>query len=295
MTQISRPLARNRRLNEDLADAVAMYHDLGHTPFGHAGEEVLNDLLRDFGGFNHNRQSLRVVDWLEQRYPDYPGLNLTFEVREGIAKHETAVPMRLEEFAPDKSATLEASLVDIADEIAYNSHDIDDGLSSELITPADVKETRFWKEYDFSHESTFEALSETYQRYAFVRRLVDEMANDVVRETQRRIQALGITDLLSVRNCNEKICRYSETMHGIVQDLKRALQERLYRHPRLTVLTDRARAIIEGIYQQIQRDPTLMPPRFRQMLANEPPEIVIADYVAGMTDRDAEGVYDKLT
>ncbi|MEW5993865.1 MAG: deoxyguanosinetriphosphate triphosphohydrolase [Candidatus Zixiibacteriota bacterium] len=294
VAQISRTLARNLQLNEDLAEAVALVHDLGHTPFGHAGEEVLNGLLAEFGGFNHNRQSLRVVDLLEQRYPDFPGLNLTYEVREGIVKHETTVPVKVEEFNPYQQPTLEASLVDIADEIAYNSHDIDDGLSSELITFADLEDTRFWEEYGFSGDAAFQVLSDAHRRYALVRRLVNEMATDVIHETGRRIQHLVITDLSSVRNCGEKICAYSDRMRAIVQDLKQVLQTRLYRHPRLTTLSDRAGHIIEGIFQRIRKNPGLMPTRFQKMLKTTPKDVVIADYIAGMTDRYAEEMFEKL-
>jgi dGTPase len=293
VAQISRTVARSLRLNEDLAEAVALAHDLGHTPFGHAGEEVLDRLMKESGGFNHNRQSLRVVDILEQRYPEHPGLNLTFEVREGIVKHETTVKIATTEFHPDRQATLEAALVDIADEIAYNSHDIDDGISSGLISFADLRDTIFWKQLRFDTDRGFAALADDYQRYTLVRRLVDFLVSDIIEETQARIHRLGITDLESVRTCAEKICIYSDTAHRIVQDLKQFLRERLYRHPRLVAKTERAHRIIETIFEKLRRDPMLMPPRFQKMLASETPEVVIADYIAGMTDRYAEKVYHE--
>ncbi len=295
VAQISRTLARNLRLNEDLAEAVALVHDLGHTPFGHAGEDVLGQLLEDLGGFNHNRQSLRVVDLLEERYPDYPGLNLTYEVREGIVKHETGVPMCLQEFPPLQQPTLEASLVDIADEIAYNSHDIDDGLSSGLITFDDLQGADFWRDAGSDCHPRFGQLSEAHRRYALARRLVDRMATDVVEQTQKQLDELHIGDLSAVRNCRDRICGYSDVMRLIVADLKRLLREKLYRHSRLTALSERARQIIEGIFRQLRQRPGLMPERFQNMLRNEIPEIVIADYIAGMTDRYAEQTYAKVT
>lgn len=295
VAQISRTLARNLRLNEDLAEAVALVHDLGHTPFGHAGEDALNDLLKDHGGFNHNRQSLRVVDILEQRYPEHPGLNLSFEVREGIVKHETTAKMNLADFDPCRQPTLEASLVDVADEIAYNCHDIDDGLSSGLLTFEDLKKAAFWEHFQFSTDGTFLALPDAQRRYALVRRLLDQMATDVVTETQSRMNRLKITDLSAVRNCAERICRYSEPMQQMVQDMKRLLRTRLYRHPRLTALSDRAHVVIRAIFDRIRHDPKLMPARFQRMLQDETPEIVIADYLAGMTDRYADKMYNDLT
>jgi dGTPase len=295
VAQISRTLARNLRLNEDLAEAVALVHDLGHTPFGHAGENVLNDLLRDHGGFNHNRQSLRVVDILEQRYPEHPGLNLSFEVREGIVKHETTMKTIPAEFDPSQQPALEASLVDTADEIAYNSHDVDDGLSSRLLTFEDLKEGAFWEHLQFNTDRTFLALSDAQRRYALVRRLVDRMATDVIKETQARLDQFNITDLSAVRNCAGKICRYSEPMQQVVQDTKQLLRAKLYRHPRLVALSDRARTIIQNIFKRIHNDPTMMPSRFQEMLKSESLEIVIADYIAGMTDRYAEKTWLELT
>ncbi len=291
VAQISRTLARNLRLNEDLAEAVALAHDLGHTPFGHAGEEVLDELLEDLGGFNHNRQSLRVVDKLEQRYAQHPGLNLSFEVREGIAKHETLVRISVEEFDPLQQPTLEAALVDLADEIAYNSHDIDDGLTSGLLALDDLKEAVFWQGFGFEDDQDFLKLSDEHRHHELVRRLVDRMAVDVITHTRNRLEQLQIKDLLAVRNCAERICRYSPTMQPFVDAIKNLLRHRLYEHLRLQEPSKRARVIIETLFERIRKDTSLMPPRFRNMLTDEKPQIVIADYIAGMTDRYAEKVY----
>jgi dGTPase len=295
VAQISRTIARSLRLNEDLAEAVALAHDLGHTPFGHDGEKTLDNLMSEVGGFNHNRQSLRVVDILEHRYPEHPGLNLSFEVREGIVKHETSVKIATEEFNPYQQATLEASLVDIADEIAYNSHDIDDGLSSGLVSFEDLKAASFWRHFRFDADRSLAVLPSDQKRYALVRRLVDCMVTDVIKETQAHINRLRITDLSSVRNCHEKICSYSEPIQHVVTNLKGFLHKTLYRHPQLVTKSDRASRVIETIFERIRKEPKLMPPRFQKMLAHETSEIVIADYIAGMTDRYAEKIYDELT
>lgn len=295
VAQVARTLARNLRLNEDLTEAIALVHDLGHTPFGHAGEDVLNELLADEGGFNHNRQSLRIVDLLEQRYPEHPGLNLSYEVREGIVKHETSVKIVLPEFESGRQPTLEASLVDAADEIAYNAHDIDDGLSSGLISYDAMKKRLFWRRLGIADDALFVGLNDDQQRYALVRRLIDGVATDLIEETRGRIDRLGVGSLDDVRRCPEKIVGYSTDIRETVLDLKDYLFENLYRHPRLQGLLDRAREILKVIYSRLSSDPAKLPERFREMLLTESPDIVIADYIAGMTDRYAEKVYEELT
>ena len=294
VAQISRTLARNLRLNEDLAEAVALVHDLGHTPFGHSGEGVLDCLLSKQGGFNHNRQSLRVVDILEQRYAHHPGLNLSYEVREGIAKHETSVKIDQPEFANHPQPTLEASLVDIADEIAYNAHDIDDGLSSGIISCNDIEPTDWYQALtdDDSHDLLSRAPE--YRRYELVRYLINRMVTDVLEETARAIQAAGVASVEDVRQSEKKLVGYSNGMAAIVIDLKEFLLTHLYRHEHLEKMSIRADKIIEAIYHSLLADTSSMPKRFQMMLVDQAPEIVIADYIAGMTDRYAEKVYARL-
>jgi len=294
VAQIARTLARNLRLNEDLTEAVALVHDLGHTPFGHAGEDVLNELLADQGGFNHNHQSLRVVDILEQRYARHPGLNLSYEVREGIVKHETSAPITAPGFDSDQLPTLEAALVDIADEIAYNSHDIDDGLSAGILSFDDLDNSDLYRQLTGATPPLGEDPASDFQRYALVRQLVNRMATDVINETSSRIDRLGITDLDSVRQAPEKLCAYSEEIGTFVSQLKSFLRQRLYKHPHLVTMSERAGDIITTIYTSILAEPSLMPPRFQQMLDGERIEIVAADYIAGMTDRYAEKVYGEV-
>ena len=295
VSQIARTMARAMRLNEDLAEAIALVHDLGHTPFGHSGEDVLNDLLADFGGFNHNRQSLRVVDVLETRYPEHPGLNLSFEIREGIVKHETSVKIVLPEFEGDASPTLEASLVDMADEIAYNAHDIDDGLSSGIISFDDVLHAEFWRTLANGTMQDLRGLAGDQRRYALSRHLVDVFVTDVLEETSRRLSRLNIGDLESVRSATEKMCDYSEPMVAVVTDLKMFLRTRLYKHPHLLAMSGRARETIEAVYERFMLFPDLLPLRFQEMMENEAKEIVIGDYIAGMTDRYAEKIRGQLS
>jgi len=291
VAQISRTMARALGLNEDLTEAIALVHDVGHTPFGHAGEDVLNHLLSAHGGFNHNRQSLRVVDQIEQRYPDHPGLNLSFEVREGIAKHETKNKVVHPEFEPDLRPTLEASLVDIADEIAYNAHDIDDGLRAELIVIDDLRDLSIWEGRAtdlFEGRDVSGGLVDDQKRHLLVRSVLNAVATDVLEETSRRLESLGITDLSSVRRCPEPICGYSLDFATRVAELKRFLRQELYGHPKLFDLTARARDIITTLFDRLNHDPSRLPPRYREMLLTEHQPVVIADYIAGMTDRYAE-------
>jgi dGTPase len=296
VAQISRTLARSLRLNEDLAEAVALVHDLGHTPFGHAGEDVLNELLKDSGGFNHNLQSLRVVDILEQRYAEHPGLNLSYEVREGIVKHETKVKIQAPHFDSGTRPTLEASLVDIADEIAYNAHDIDDGVASGIIALDDLRGLSIWSQASgmFDDRGQFGKLVEDQKRHLLVRHLVNLMATDVLYETDSQLRILKITDLESLRHAPEKVSRYTSEMAAKVIELKKYLFANLYRNPRLVDMTMWAKEIIETLFRKLYDRPTLMPIRYQEMLQTEDRPIVIADYIAGMTDRFAERLYGEV-
>ena len=295
VAQVSRTMARNLRLNEDLTEAIALVHDVGHTPFGHAGEDILDELLTDIGGFNHNRQSLRVVDLLEQRYPEHPGLNLSCEVREGIVKHETKVPFTHPDFDADQHPTLEASLVDLADEIAYNAHDIDDGLASRLIILDDIKDLSIWgKRGGFLFKrGNISVAEDDLTRYQIVRWLLNYMATDVVNETSKRIENLGIADLESLRSVSEKVCGYSDNVYLQVTELKEFLQNRLYKHSYLTEKTDSAKKVVAALFRRFMDKPSLMPKRFQEMLLTERRETVVADYIAGMTDRYAAKTYDE--
>ncbi|MCH9025368.1 MAG: deoxyguanosinetriphosphate triphosphohydrolase, partial [candidate division Zixibacteria bacterium] len=270
VAQISRSMARNLRLNEDLAEAIALVHDLGHTPFGHAGEDALDELLKDHGGFNHNRQSLRVVDKLERRYFEHPGLNLTYEVREGIVKHETKIKIELPEFKSDEQPTLEAALVDIADELAYNAHDLDDGLSSGLISFDEVMSIgadQIIEVTSLGGKTDFDK-----NRYAIIRNLINKTVLDVLDETGKRITEQNIKDLKSVRNCKSKLCDYSGDMKESVVKVKEFLFTRLYKHPKLLKHSARAAQIVNKIFDHYLQMPEKLPEDFREMLAKEKKE-----------------------
>ena len=294
VAQISRTLARCLSLNEDLAEAIALAHDLGHPPFGHAGEDVLADLLREVGGFNHNAQCLRVIDLLEDRYADHPGLNLTYEVREGIARHETSSPIVHPEFAERLFPTLEASLVDLADEIAYNAHDIDDGIASGLLTFERVKSSSWWQSLDMGNSGAMATLDSENSRYLIVRRLVDVMATDVLKESNRRIVESGVQSVDDVRHSPDKLVGYSKTVGQIAGEIKRFLRSELYQHPQQMAKKKHASKIVTAIFERLSANPNLMPERFRLRLAHEPGHVVVADYLSGMTDRFAESAFAEI-
>lgn len=295
VAQISRTIARALGLNEDLAEAIALVHDLGHTPFGHSGEDALNALMIEFGGFDHNRQSLRVVDFLERRYPDHPGLNLTYEVREGIVKHETkSLPFNQEEFPPGERPTLEAALVDIADSIAYNSHDVDDGLSSEILDWDGMDEVPIWREARLESESAHPTLDQRLCRHFIVRWLVDRQVTDLIRNSGENIMQNKIGSLESVRCCEQKLVILSGPMHKKIEPLKLHLNEKMYRHPKMLEMSREAQLIIKTLFARYRQNPSLLQGRFKLRLEKEPAEIIIADFIAGMTDRFAIRQYNRM-
>ncbi len=295
VSQISRTIARALGLNEDLAGAIALVHDLGHTPFGHSGEEVLHHLMIDFGGFNHNRQSLRIVDLLERRYPDYPGLNLTYEVREGIVKHETSTePILPEIFPPDEKPTLEASLVDLADSIAYNSHDVDDGLSSGILKWEDLEDVPLWQDAKAESENKHPGLDAKHRRYSIVRILVDKQVTDLVQQALENIRKNKIQTLDNVRSLREKLVAFSPAMMEKLNELNGFLNRKLYHHERLQRMASQGREIIETLFDRYRKDPYKLHGKFKLRIDREPLEIIICDFIAGMTDRYAYRMYDEL-
>jgi dGTPase len=295
VAQISRTIARALGLNEDLAGTIALVHDLGHTPFGHAGEDALNQIMTGFGGFNHNRQSLRVVDTLEQRYPHHPGLNLTYEVREGIAKHETsAEPINPDIFPPDEAPSLEAALVDIADSIAYNSHDVDDGLSSGILDWDSLCEIPFWNEALKSSREKYPDLDMEQRRHACIRVLVDRQVTDLIEMIVQNLDKYNIQSLDDVRKSQARLVKLSESMKIRVKELHRFLNTHLYQHTHLTQMASKAREIIETLFERYRNDPSLLHDKYIERLDTEPDEIVIADFIAGMTDRYAYRMFEEL-
>ena len=294
--QITRTLCRTLGLNEDVGEAVALSHDLGHTPFGHAGERVLNRLMEPHGGFEHNAQSLRIVDLLEERYPNFPGLNLSWEIREGIVKHSSEYDRPLvQQFEPAVKPVLEAQIVDYADEIAYNSHDIDDGLKSAMLAPSDLADVELWAEANDWVVRQHPAAPPSVRRYQTVRRIIDRLATDMIQAIRDRIEEYRIRTLDDVRRCRVRLAGFSPEMAARNRHLKRTLLERLYSHYRVTRMAMKAQKIMTDLFQTYMEEPQQMPPHIHGRIeAGETKARVVADYIAGMTDRFALDEYKKL-
>lgn len=293
--QIARTVARVLRLNEDLAEAVVLAHDLGHTPFGHAGERVLAELLRAEGGFDHNRQSLRVVDLLEQRYPRFRGLNLTDETRGGILKHGAHFehPVPLPRLTPQP--LLEAQLADAADEIAYTSHDVDDGLRSEILHPRALAEVPLWR--DVSGEVVPRlpaAAEESVVRSQHLIALLDRLITDLEESTAAALEAAGAVSVEEVRQAPKRLVGLSSELRGPFLELKRFLADRFYHHPRVLARTREAEGVLRDLFLLYRKDPSALPEPVRARFSEDGEARAIADYVAGMTDRFAMAEYRRL-
>jgi dGTPase len=297
--QLGRSLARNLRLNEDLVEAIALAHDLGHTPFGHVGQDVLNDCMREHGGFEHNLQSLRVVDHLEEQYGAFDGLNLMFATREGILKHCSATNARQlgevgRRFLDNTQPSLEAQLTNLADEIAYNSHDIDDGLRSGLITIAQLEEVAFFGRLWRTVQDTYPGLAGRRAIYETLRRLITALADDLIATSQQRIAEAAPGSIDDVRAAPPLI-RFSEPMRADATELKRFLRANLYRHYKVNRMRLKASRMVRDLYEAFTSDPQLLPPDYRDPAGDVTKQARrIADYIAGMTDRYAIHVHSRL-
>ncbi len=295
VAQIARGIARALRLNEDLAESIALAHDLGHTPFGHAGERELDQLLKDHGGFEHNRQSLRVVDELEKRYPDFNGINLTWETREGIIKHSSAHDHpEASEFSPGTQPSLEAQTIDLADEIAYNNHDLDDGLSSGILAPGDVKKLAIWSmgETRYNREAKGDL---KIRRQGIIRSIIDLLVSDLIENTLRRIEKFSIKSLTDVGRAPEKIVTFSSDIEAATGELKDFLMENLYQHYRVARMTIKASMVIRDLFQIYTGHPDTLPEDYQKKYPKDGVVLTATDYIAGMTDRFALEEHQKLT
>jgi dGTPase len=295
--QVARTIARTLRINEDLAEAVALAHDLGHTPFGHAGERTLDSLMADHGGFEHNGQSLRIVELLERRYPRFPGLNLTWEVREGIVKHSPPYDKPLaERFAIGAAPCLEAQIVDYADAIAYNSHDLDDGLKSGLLTLDQLAGVELWRQIGEEIAESWPDLPPRILRYQAVRRLIDIMVTDLIVSTRERLQRGGITSIEDVRRAREPLAGFSAALGRKHEELKSFLNENLYRHYRVVRMTVKACRVMRELFEAYMQEPNQLPPHIHARCRDDAESLarVVADYIAGMTDRFVFEEHRKL-
>jgi len=289
--QIARTIARALGLNEDLVEAIALAHDIGHTPFGHSGEKALNDLMKNYGGFEHNRHGLRVVDELEKRYPHFKGLNLTWEVREGIIKHTTAYDKpELSGFEPDKNPTLEAQVVNAADEIAYDNHDLDDGLAAHLIQEQDLCKLKLWQEAK-NMCSEIKASCKII-RYQTVRQLINLQVTDLIGHSLKSLK--NISSSGQARGTKEFLISFSKEMKKLRLPLKPFLFDNLYNHYRVVRMSDKAYRFIVAIFEVYRNKPEQLPVGAREKLKGETPHRIICDYIAGMTDRFALDEYKKL-
>ena len=299
VAQIARSVAHALRLNETLTEAISLAHDLGHTPFGHAGQDALNACMRPYGGFEHNLQSLRVVDELEDRYPDFRGLNLTFECREGILKHCSLRKARElgeigERFIRRQQPSLEAQVANLADEIAYNNHDVDDGLRAGLIDVASLTDVRlFQREYAAVREH-YPALQERKLVHETIRRMINYVAVDLIHSTGQRLEEASPRSTDEVRKRSKPLAGFSEAVLEEHQELKAFLRERVYRHHRVLRMTSKARRVIGELFETFFEDVSLMPEEHRDAALQGEGQHgptgrarAVADYVAGMTDRYA--------
>ena len=306
VAQIGRSIARALALNETLTEAIALAHDLGHTPFGHAGQDALNECMRDYGGFEHNLQSLRTVDELEDRYALFPGLNLTFESREGILKHCALSKARElgelgERFLQRRQPGLEAQLANLADEIAYNNHDVDDGIRAGLITLEEVAQLPLVKRQFDEVLRLYPDLQGRRRVHETVRRMVNEVVIDVIESSLERIRQASPRDIDAVRSLGEPLMGMSEAMRARHLELKQFLREQVYRHQRVLRMTTKAKRVLSSLFSAFMEEIKLMPAEHRDMAlrAEQRDGIagrarIVADYVAGMTDRYAILEYRRL-
>ncbi len=303
VAQLGRSMARSLGLHEDLVEAIALAHDLGHTPFGHAGQDALNHCMRDHGGFEHNLQSLRVVDRLELRYPEFDGLNLCFETREGILKHCSRTNAEhlcqqdpggvAQRFLDGTQPSLEAQLCNLADSIAYNAHDIDDGVRSGLLTLEQVAEAPLFSTYLREVLQDYPGLRQQQRRWLYeaTRRMLSDQVYDVMRATSAAIEQAQVTHADEVRQAGPLV-RFSDDMHRQSVQLKRFLFQHLYRHPQVSDMTESARQVVDDLFQAYRAEPAQMRPEFT--LRSDTLR-AISDYIAGMTDRFAQREHERLT
>ena len=297
VAQIGRSMARSLGLNEDLVEAIALAHDLGHTPFGHAGQDALNACMKEYGGFEHNLQSLRVVDSLEQRYADFDGLNLCFETREGILKHCSLPNAKLlgeigERFLKKQQPSLEAQIANLADEIAYNNHDVDDGLRSGLIDLTQLSEVRLFAQHQHDVKTRYPTLDGRRLIHETVRRMIGTLVTDLVRHTTQCIQNTAPQNIADVRVA-PPLVRFSDKVHAEQRELKQFLRTHLYQHYRVARMSAKARRIISDLFAAFMQDIRLLPPQ-DQAKAQHDQARAIADYIAGMTDRYAIREHRRL-
>jgi len=297
VSQIGKAVARRLRLNEELTEALALAHDLGHTPFGHTGEDVLNRLMEDHGGFEHNLQSLRVVDELEERYPGFNGLNLSWETREGIIKHTSPYDRPADiitEFLPGTVPLVESQIINYADEIAYNNHDIDDGLKSGLITLGQLEKVELWNEVHESVERKYPGIDSERKKYQTISALIGLFISDLSATTLENLRIHSICTTDDLRRVNLQVVAFSPEISEKSKKLKRFLMENLYRHFKVERMRVKAERYLTQLFETYIKHPTLLPRKYLKKMDNAGRERVVCDYIAGMTDRFALDEFKRL-
>jgi len=294
VAQIGRTLARALGANEDLVETICLAHDLGHPPFGHSGEVALHRLMKDYGGFDHNKQSFRIVTKLEQRYEEFAGLNLTWEVLEGIVKHETEYDVSdAREYDPDLRGHLEAQLANVADELAYTAHDLDDGLRSGMITPAMLSGIEIWEILREGIKWKDDHLSDL-NRHRLIRHLIGLLVSDVINATSEKIRTGKVKSVLDIQKLEYNVAGHSSEMHRRNRELKDFLYNKLYRHYRVVRMAVKAEKTITDLFKAYHDEPTMLDDSFQALIEQRGLERTICDYIAGMTDRYAVEEHQKL-
>ena len=294
VAQIGRTFARAFGANEDLVEAICLAHDLGHSPFGHSGEVALARLMKDHGGFDHNKQSLRIVTELEQRYPEFPGLNLTWEVREGMVKHESEYDISdAREYQPDLRGNLETQIANVADELAYTTHDLDDGLRSGTITPRLLEGIAVWEILREAYQWRGPEL-EDMERHRMIRQLVGLMVTDMIEATDMRLKESKAKSALDLQKMKQHVIGYSEDMQRRNRELKDFLYKKLYRHYRVARMQVKAERLISELFHAYHEEPLILPDSAQPLIDKRGLERTICDYIAGMTDRYAIEEHQKL-
>ena len=305
--QIGRTIARALDVNEDLTEAICLAHDLGHTPFGHAGQDALNSCMKDFGGFEHNLQSLRIVDLLEERYADFPGLNLTYETREGILKHcsqKNALGLGElgQRFIKKNKPSLEAQIANIADEIAYNNHDIDDGLRANLLNIDSLRESKFVESNYREVVKKWKDLNERQIRHEIVRRMIDYIVSDLIETSKDLISKYKPASVDSIRECSKSLIKMSQTTEKEHNNLKKILRKNLYQHEQVNLMSQRATETVKYLFNIYMEQPIFLTDELHMKITKDSrikdeqrKARIIADYIAGMTDRFALSEYKRIS
>jgi dGTPase len=294
VAQIARSICKSMQLNEDLAESIALSHDLGHPPFGHTGQKILNGLLKNHGGFEHNKQGLRVVRLLEKRYPEFSGLNLTWELQEGISKHSTDTENPIMRVKGYNFPSLEAQVVDCADGIAYNAHDLDDGITSELLNLEQVRKLALWRENEKGLDLKYKNLDFKLKKYQIVRQIINDLISDFRKTTLKNLKASKIQSVDDVRCAKKRMAGFSALMSKKNGELKRFLHKNLYSHRKVKRMEFKSEMCLTGLFNAFTGNSALLPESVQRDGDNDSLQRRICDYISGMTDRYAISEYKKL-